>query len=314
MIQKIERIPIRDAFKHEALDFTRWLEQNIDVLNDVLDRTLANAEREQAAGDFSVDLVAEDDSGTKVIIENQLSRSDHDHLGKLITYLAMQEAKTAIWIVSDPRPEHVSAVTWLNESGLADFYLIKLEVIRIGDSSPAPLLTLIVGPSESTKAAGKAKQEFSERYELRHQFWAGLLEYAKSKTKLHVGVSPGRQNWMGTGAGRSGLSLNYVVWEHTAAAELYIDRGKDADEENKAIFDALIAKRAEIEAAFGPGSYELDWQRLDNRRACRIRVEVPIAGYRDEDRYAEVYEPLVDAMVRLDRALKPHIRSAALEA
>lgn len=119
MIQKIARIPLRDAFRHEAMDFTRWLEENIDVLNDCLDITLSNAEREQAAGDFNVDIVAEDDSGAKVIIENQLEKSDHDHLGKVITYLVALEAKTAIWTAADPRPEHVSAITWLNESSTA---------------------------------------------------------------------------------------------------------------------------------------------------------------------------------------------------
>lgn len=111
MIQKITRIPLREAFKHEAHDFTRWLEDNIDVLNDCLDISLSNAEREQNAGDFSVDIVAEDESGAKVIVENQLEKSNHDHLGKLITYLVAMEAKAAVWIVSDPRPEHVSAIT-----------------------------------------------------------------------------------------------------------------------------------------------------------------------------------------------------------
>src|SRR5262245_32613902 len=134
MIQKISRIPLREAFKHEALDFTRWLEENIDVLNECLDITLSNTRREQNAGDFSVDIVCEDESGAKVIIENQLEKSNHDHLGKLITYLVAMEARAAIWIVSDPRPEHVSAITWLNESSTASFYLLKLEAIQIGGS------------------------------------------------------------------------------------------------------------------------------------------------------------------------------------
>lgn len=308
MIQKITRMPLREAFRHEAHDFTRWLEENIDVLNDVIDITLSNAEREQAAGDFSVDLVAEDESGAKVIIENQLEKSNHDHLGKVITYLVAMEARAAVWIVSDPRPEHVSAITWLNESSSASFYLLKLEAIKIGESAPAPLLTLIVGPSASTKAVGKAKQEFAERYDIRQQFWKGLLDYAKTKTRLHTGISPSKYGWIGTGAGRSGLAYNYVVWEHEAAAELYIDRGKDADAENKAIFDALKAKKEEIESAFGG---ELEWQRLDNKRACRIRKSVEGGGFRDGGKSATVYPAMVDAMTRLERALKPHVQKLA---
>lgn len=100
MIQKITRIPLREAFKHEAHDFTRWLEENIHVLNDCLDISLSNAEREQHAGGFSVDIVAEDESGAKVIIENPLEKSNHDHLGKLITYLVAMEAKTVAEVVS----------------------------------------------------------------------------------------------------------------------------------------------------------------------------------------------------------------------
>jgi RecB family endonuclease NucS len=85
MIGKLERVPLRDVWKHEALDFTQWLQDNIDILNDMLDLTLSTPEREQSAGGLSVDLVAEDESGHPVIIENQLEKSNHDHLGKVIT-------------------------------------------------------------------------------------------------------------------------------------------------------------------------------------------------------------------------------------
>lgn len=150
MVGKIQRIPLREVWKHEALDFTTWLQENIDVLNDTIDLTLTSAEREQTAGDFSVDLVAEDEDGSPVVIENQLEKSNHDHLGKLLTYLVAIGAKTAIWIVSDPRPEHVNTISWLNESSLASFFLLKVEAIRIGGSPAAPLLTLVVGPSEES--------------------------------------------------------------------------------------------------------------------------------------------------------------------
>ncbi len=96
MIAKIKRLPLRDVWKHEAYDFTTWLQENVDVLNDVLDLNLVAAEREQSAGTFSVDIVAEDESGNPIVIENQLEKSDHDHLGKLITYLAVIPA-VKIW-------------------------------------------------------------------------------------------------------------------------------------------------------------------------------------------------------------------------
>mgnify|MGYP001600396341 CR=1 FL=1 len=309
-IKKISRIPLRDAFKHEAYDFTKWLQDNLDVLNDCIDLTLSNADREAAAGDFSVDLVAEDETGNKVIIENQLEKSNHDHLGKLITYLVAMEARAAIWIVSEPRPEHVSAITWLNESSSASFYLLKLEAIRIGESDPAPLLTLIVGPSDETKAVGKAKHEFAERYDIRRDFWTRLLEYAKTKTKLHAGISPGRYSWIGTGAGKSGLGLNYVTWEHETCVELYIDRGKGRDVENKAIFDTLYSKKAEIEKIFGGA---LEWDRLDNKRASRIRKTINLGGWKDPEKWGEIHPEMVNAMSQLEKALRPHIQNFEIE-
>jgi hypothetical protein len=138
MIGKIQRVPLREVWKHEALDLTKWLQDNIEVLNEPLDLSLSNAEREQSAGDFNVDLVAEDEDGSLVVIENQLEKSDHAHLGKLITYLTAIGAKKAVWIVAEPRPEHVAAITWLNEGAAAAFYLLKIEGIRISGSDPAP--------------------------------------------------------------------------------------------------------------------------------------------------------------------------------
>jgi uncharacterized protein DUF4268 len=311
MIQKISRIPLRAAFKHETYDFTTWLQENLDVLNDCIDLTLTTADREAAAGEFSVDLVAEDESGNKIIIENQLEKSNHDHLGKVITYLVAIEAKAAIWVVSEPRPEHVSAITWLNESSSTNFYMLKLEAIRIGDSDPAPLLTLIVGPSDATKAVGKAKKEFAERYDVRHNFWTQLLAHAKPKTKLHAGVSPSRYAWIGAGAGKRGLSYNYVVWEHESSVELYIDRGKGNDTENKAIFDALYANREAIQKTFGD---KLEWQRLDNKRASRIRKTISLGGWKDPEKWAETQAAMTDAMISLERALKPFIQKLEIEA
>jgi hypothetical protein len=303
-IGKIERVPLREVWKHEALNLTTWLEENIDVLNSALDLDLINVDREQAAGAFSVDLVAEDETGGAVVIENQLERSNHDHLGKLITYTAFMEARAAIWIVSDPRPEHVRAISWLNEGAGADFYLVKIEGIRIGTSLPAPLLTLIVGPSEESREVGEVKKERAERYGVRRKFWTGLLERAKERTRLHSAVSPGEYGWIGAGSGKSGLTFNYTIGQHRGGVELYIDRGRDTDDENMSIFHALAGHRAEIEAAYGG---ELSWELLEGKRACRITERFDVGGYRDEERWSEVQEVLADAMARLEKALRPHI-------
>lgn len=302
MVGRLRRVPLREVWRHEALDFTRWLELNVDVLNDVIGIELNSAEREQSAGAFSVDLIAEDDAGRPVVIENQLERSDHDHLGKLITYTSVLEARAAIWIVAQPRPEHVTAIGWLNESRGTEFYLVKAEAVAIGESDPAPLLTLIVGPSEETREVGDTKRELAERYVVRQRFWQKLLDTARPLTKLHSAISPSTDNWVAAGAGLSGLSFNYVTTQHAARVELYIDRGDEA--ENDRVLQHFVAQREGIEKEFGES---LDWQPMPSRRACRINFDVTTQGYRDEDAWPDVHRRMIDAMIRLERAVKPAI-------
>jgi hypothetical protein len=131
------------------------------------------------------------------------------------------------------------------------------------------------------------------------------LERAKEKTKLHTTISAGQHGWIGTGAGRRGLAYNYVVRQHDANVELYIDRGENSEEENKQIFDALANSKDSIEAAFG-GS--LEWQRLEGKRACRIKKQIDMGGYRDDpSKWSETHAAMIDAMIRLEKALRPHI-------
>ena len=311
-IGKLERVPLRQVWEHEAHDFTQWLQENIDVLNTALELNLVNVDREQAAGSFSIDLVAEDEGGGTIIIENQLEKSNHDHLGKLITYLTGMGAKAAIWIVSDPRPEHVAAVAWLNESSSAAFYMVKVEAVRIGESPAAPLFTLIVGPSEETKDVGQTKKEIAERYGIRKRWWTTLIERSALVNKLHAHITAGEYSWIGASSGIRGLGLNYVVTQDECAAELYIDRGKDAEEENKAVFDQLFAHKAEIDAAFGE---ELSWERLEGKRACRIRHTQTGGGYRSpEDQWPAIQDAIIKDMDRLEKALRPHLKQLKLNA
>ncbi len=304
-IGRITRVPLREVWPHEALGLTTWLESNVDVINDIIDLQLANAEREKSVGDFNVDLTAEGRDGDLVIIENQLGKSDHDHLGKILTYLSNIGAKVAIWIVADPRPEHVKAVSWINESSLAAFYLLKLEAIKIGDSDPAPLLTLIAGPSDESRRVGETKQKLSERHMLRERWWMQLLSEARKRTKLHANISPGKNNWVSAGAGRSGLAYNYFVLQHRTGIELYIDTG-DKDE-NERVFDRLYDRRSDIEGVFGDG---LSWERLDTKRACRIAKYYADGGYlAEEDKWPELQNRVIDAMISFHRAISPYVRS-----
>jgi hypothetical protein len=295
-------VPLREVWAHEAYDFTTWLETNIDVLSAATGLDLQNVEREQAAGAFSIDLVGEDEAGAKIIVENQLGRSDHDHLGKVLTYLAAKSARAAIWIVADPRPEHVAAVSWLNESSNADFFLLKVEAVRIGDSPPAPLLTRIVGPSVETKVVAQTNREFSQRYDAREQWWTRLVE--RPAATLHRHITPGRYSWIGLSSGLRGVNFNYAVRQNDCQAEVYIDRGLGCDEENKHIFDQLLARSEVIEERFG---MPLIWEALDGRRACRIRSPVE-GGYRsDPEEWDEIQDQVVERMNRLAAAIRPEL-------
>ena len=310
MIGKIQRVPIREVWKHEARDFTPWLQNNIEVLNEILDFEINTAEREQPIGSFSVDLIAEDSSGNPVVIENQFGKSDHDHLGKLLTYLTTIDAKTAIWIAEDPRPEHINTITWLNESSSASFYFIKVEAVQIGDSEPAPLFTLIVGPSEEIKKGGVIKKNLAEKDKLRFEFWTLLLKKAKEKTKLHSSISPSIYNWLGASSGIPGLSFNYSIRQHGTSVELYIDKGSDSKRENKEIFNKLFSSKEEIESALNG---KLNWVQSESYRGCSINQKMEMGGYLDKDKWDKIIEVMIDTMIRFVKAFKPHIKKLEIK-
>lgn len=307
MVGRMEKVPLREVWKKEAKDFTCWLFENLEVLGEELDLKLTADEKEKSIGSFSADIIAEDSSGQKVLIENQLEKTDHGHLGQILTYISNLDAKTAIWISSDPRAEHITAIEWLNETGSGvKFYLVQVEAYRIGNSEPAAKFTVVTGPSEKTKIVGDEKKEMAERDSQRYEFWKSLLEKSKKKTSLHSSISPGIANWIGTSSGVRGLGLNYAVTDKYGQAELYIDRGKESDEENKRIFDELISHRSEIDKEFGE---KLNWDRLEDRRACRISKRFDYAGLNDPDKWDKLQDDMIDAMIRLDKALKKHIKA-----
>lgn len=133
-IGKLKEVELRNLWKHEQYDFSTWLSENtnIEMLNDILGLTLTDVSKEVYVGSYRCDLVATDESsGIKVIIENQLEASDHEHLGKIITYASGLSANVIVWIVRQAKEEHKSAIEWLNNNTNSDinFFLIELHVI-----------------------------------------------------------------------------------------------------------------------------------------------------------------------------------------
>ena len=310
-IPHLEFKPIRQLFKGEAQHFTTWLEQNLEVLSERLGIELSVVQREKAVGDFNVDLLCEDPAGRPVIVENQLEKTNHDHLGKLLTYLVNLDARAAIWVTGEPRPEHQRVIDWLNENTAADlaFYLVKVEAVRIGKSPPAPLFTVLAGPSEGIKDIGKKKKQWADRHLKNMEFWKGLLDKSKARTRLFANISPGRRYWLGTGAGRSGVAFNYVVLMDEASVELYIHHDHETGAKNKAIFDALAAQKQAIEREFGG---RLEWERLDNRQASRIRKRFMDGGLAEPETWSQLQDEMIDAMIRLDKALRGRLAKVKL--
>lgn len=299
-IARIEAVNVRDVFPHEAGAFTKWLETNIDALTDSLELEIKHREREKTVGDFKVDLYCEDTQGNRIIIENQLEKTNHDHLGKLLTYLVNLEAKVAIWVTPEPRHEHKKVIDWLNDNTPPEiaFYLVKVETIRIGNSPAAPLFTVLAGLNEQAKRFRAAKigldEEFVERYALRKRFWQSLLARSAEQTRLGEGKKPTKDHWLTIRTGYGGLNLTYQILKDKGGVELYIDRDDD-QALNKRIFDALNAQAPDIEAQIGA---KLEWRRLDNKRASRVLWYTTIGDLRREDTWDAVQDEMIAMMIK----------------
>ena len=305
-VSKLKHVPLREVWGKEERDFTPWLENNLDGLGEKLEIELSIVEREKRAGPFEVDLLAEDSDSNLVIIENQFGKSDHDHLGKGLTYLTQLNAKTLIWVCEDPRTEHVTAFAWLNETTPDDvsFYLVKLEAFQIENSPPAPHFVVLARPSSTIKAIGATKKEFAERHKKRLDFWKGLLEKSKTRTNLFANIKPSKENWISMGAGKSGILYYYVILMNSSRIDLYIDTG-DKDK-NKMFFDQLSSQKEQIETQFGK---EMGWLRLDDKRASRITATVnKKIGLKNDDKWDKIQEDMIGTMIKFEAAFSNRVQ------
>jgi hypothetical protein len=303
-IGRLTQVSLRKLWPHEAYNFTTWLGKNLDLLSETLGIEITLLEREASAGTFSVDILAETDSGDAIVIENQLERTDHDHLGKLITYLSNLNARAAVWITSEPRPEHEKAIDWLNEMLPADtaFYLVRVEAYQIGDSPPAPQLTIVAGPSPEARQIGDHKKELASRQVAMREFWKELLEHTNRRTALYSQRSPTTDSWLNAGAGKTGIVYQYRIRKNDASVGLRIRR--DTAEESQQIFNALHQEKREIEQEFGA---HLNWELRENYRACYIVYPIETGGWSNEEAWPKIQEEMVDAMIRLENAIAPEI-------
>jgi hypothetical protein len=206
--------------------------------------------------------------------------------------------------------ELTTAVMWLNDRDV-DIRCIRMKPYRdegkvlVDVQQVIPLPEAAAYQVQIREKGRRERKDRAERYGVRKRFWSKLLAYAHTKTDLHANISPNEYAWVGTGSGFRGLGYNYAVTQHAASVELYIDRGPGCEAENKQIFDGFHSQKDQIESRFGGA---LSWQRLDSKQACRIRCSFEEGGYRaDELQWQMIFERLVDAMIRLEQSLSPHI-------
>jgi hypothetical protein len=184
--------------------------------------------------------------------------------------------------------------------------ILKREVVE-GEEAASARQRLALGAKKSVqtktdKSGISGSMQGADK--LRYRFWNQLLDHAKSKTDLHAEIKPTKYDWIGRRV--NGLWFNYVVGQHQSRAELWIDKGKNAEAENIGIFNKLAAAKGEIEQTFGE---PLEWERMDGKRACRIRKQINLGGYRDDEQaWHKIHEAMVDAMIRLHAALNPHLQ------
>lgn len=282
---------LRSVWSHEAHDFSKWLaeEENLAKLSEEIGIDIVLEELESPVGGFSVDLFAtEDGTGRKIIIENQLEETNHDHLGKIITYASGKDAEVLIWIVKHARDEHRQAVEWLNQHMDSNIgvFLVEIELWQINDSPYAPKFNVVERPNDWAKSV-KAVEGLSETKKLQMEFWQAFRDYAFAKPEFAKCFSvrkPQPQHWYGLSLKKSAYHLEYTVntQKKRIGAEIYIP-------DDKAVFQKFKTHRVEIEQMWGT---KLEW--IEATKACRILATMP----GDIKKGPESWTPLFDCFIQ----------------
>lgn len=295
---------LRVVWSHEALDFTPWLAQdeNISMLADAVGLEITVDETESSVGDFNVDIFAtETGTDRKIIIENQLEDTNHDHLGKLITYASGKGADIIIWVVKRAREEHRAAIEWLNNhtDDQISFFLCEIKLYHIGNSAPAVKFDVIEKPNNWTKSI--KKESINETQQFRYDYWVAFNEYAFQNSQFAKNFKqrkPSTHHWMNFSIGSSdcNLTVSQIKQRNELDVEIYI-------QEDKSLFHSLYEKKAQIEADSG---LSFDWRELPEKKASRIVIEYPVE-LANKNKWNEQFDWLMDTMVRMKKAFKKYL-------
>ena len=266
---KLKKVPIREIWKKEP-EFSKWLsnDENIKLLGEKIGVEILAGETEAGVGDFSADILAKEDGGDRiVIIENRYGYTDHDHLGKLITYAAGRGAKVLIWIVEDAKEEHRAAVQWLNDNTASDIgvFLVQIEILMIGDSQPAPNFIVLEAPNNWVRST-RQNAAVSERNMKQSAWWEAFMDYAMKQPEFKelFNRRKGRaQHWLDLPIGSSQYHISLTIKQDGLGAEIY---------GNKDSLNIFFEHKEDIERDLG---FAMDWQPLPGKKASRIIVTYP---------------------------------------
>lgn len=288
---KLSKTDLREIWKNEEYDFSAWLaeEGNLSLLSDELGISIKLIEKEAGVGKYSLDILAEEEgTGHKIVIENQLENTDHDHLGKIITYAAGHDAKIIIWIFKDIREEHRSAIDWLNDNTGDDilFFAVKLEVWKINDSEPAPKFQIICQPNEWKKVVKHSSEskDLGQTELKKLDFWTNLKVYASENKVTLFRQTPSPQHWYNVSIGSSDahIALTINTREGALGCELYIDN-------NKPLFEYLKTKASQLEEQLNG---KLEW--IEAKKACRIVLRKENVDLDDEKNINNLFDWMIE--------------------
>ena len=310
---RLEGIELREIWASEAADFTPWLAQpeNLRVLEETLGVELEVEAEEKAVGPFRADILCKDlSTNTWVLIENQLGRTDHIHLGQLLTYAAGLQAVTIIWVAARFTDEHRAALDWLNEITDERFCFLGLEVElwRIGDSVAAPKFNVVCKPNDWSRSVKRALDDgsLSQRQITQRKYWEAFHRILNtSKGNISGSRKPRTENWMSYSVGRSGFSLlvSRNKQRRRLRASMYLS------ENNARAFFALL--RRDKDAIEQELNQRFEWREM--RKECEIASYLEDVDPDEESDWPRQHEWLAKQINEMHRTFAPRIKRLFLD-
>lgn len=311
---RLEKKDLRSVWINESGEFTPWLGQpeNLKLLGEAIGIDLELEAQEKEVGPFRADLLCKDTATNNwVLVENQLTKTDHSHLGQILTYAAGLEAVSIVWIAEHFTEEHRATLDWLNErtDEKINLFGLEIELWRIGDSSIAPKFNIISKPNDWTRTIQKAAEgDISEHKRTQLQFWTAFKEYMEANSKIRC-QKPAPQHWMNHSIGKSGFHMNSIasMWNsetNTNDPEIRVELVLDG-KNSKQQYAILEKKRQEIEGAIG---FPLKWHNPEDKNTCRIYTRIN-ADFLDNHLWPQQHEWLRKNLETFQKVFAPIIKA-----